>query len=330
MTGRQWTGLGLGVGVLIGAACNPRIARYEERGDRYSAQGDYVDALVEYQLALDEAGTDQPSELRVKAGTLALRSKNFSAANGVFARLVTDDPEHWGEVIALYQLHAYRWNALGDTFSALQAIDWLLARDSTANLGALYFTLGDAAFARPDYDQAISAYLLGLAQAADQAPPNVYIRLGEAFERKRHCAAALPYFRRYLVVTRGEGSRAGDAKYQTGECAFQLAERAFANDDFASAKRYIDVMIRTGEPVRRLDEAELVLARIAEREGDRGAALAHYQRILARDPSPSSRPALEAFRRVKQIEFGLPLLTAELVAADRARAARGRSRQARP
>lgn len=329
--GRGRFGLGVGLAVVLagGAACNPRIAEYEERGDRYSAQGDYVDALVEYRLALDESGTDPPAELRVKAGTLALRSKNFSAANRLFDRLVADDPDYRDEVVALYHLHAHRWQALGDTFSALQAIDWLLVRDSVANLGVLYFTLGDAAFARPDYDQAITAYLLGLAQAADQAPPIVYIRLGEAFERTRHCAAALPYYRRYLAVTRGEGSRAGDAKYQLGDCAFQLAERAFANEDFASADRYIDLMIRTGEPVRRLDEAELLLARIAERAGDRAGALAHYERILARNPAPGSRPALEAFRRVKQIEFGLPLLTAERVAADRARPA-GRSRQARP
>jgi len=33
-------------------ACNPRIGEFEERGDRYSAQGSYADALVEYRADL--------------------------------------------------------------------------------------------------------------------------------------------------------------------------------------------------------------------------------------------------------------------------------------
>ena len=59
-------------------ACNPRIGEFEERGDRYSAQGAYADALVEYELALEEADGGGPGELHMKAGALALRSKSFS------------------------------------------------------------------------------------------------------------------------------------------------------------------------------------------------------------------------------------------------------------
>ena len=76
---------GLAIAIFLAAACNPRIGEFEERGDRYSAQGSYADALVEYELALEEAGTRAPAGLRMKAGALALRSKSFSDATRHFA-----------------------------------------------------------------------------------------------------------------------------------------------------------------------------------------------------------------------------------------------------
>lgn len=316
----------LGLTAVVAAACNPRIAEYEERGDRYAAQGDYVDARVEYELALEEAGADAPEEIWMKAGALALRSKDFNEANRIFERLVTREPDLKEEVHALYHLHAHRWVATGDTFAALEAIDWIRERDSTANLGALYYTLGDAAYARPDYDGAIEAYLLGISRAGDLAPPEVYARLGDALERKRSCAAAIEAFRAYLSRETGEKTLAADARYRLGSCAWRMAERSFAADDYERAAGYLDLIQQTGEPVSRIDEAGLMRARISERHGDREAALRQYREIVDRNRGKSSRPAVEAYRRLKQLEFGMPLQTAERMAEERAREARRRER----
>lgn len=292
-------------------ACNPRVGEYEERGDRYAAGGNYVDAQVEYGLAIEEAGEDPSDRLRMKVGALALRAKDFNGANRVLAELVADEPDLRNEVVALYHLAARRWIAAGDTFASLQAIEWIRARDSLANLGALYFVLGDAAYARPDYDAAIEAYLLGLARAREQAPPEVFARLGDAFERKRNCPAAIEHFRRYLASAPDDTELAPEARFRLGACAFRLAERAFASEDYEAAARYVDLMIETGEPVSRLDEASLLVARVHERRGDREAAMAEYRRIVERTRGSTSRPAVEAYRRLKQLEFGLPLRTAE-------------------
>lgn len=305
--------------VLLTASCTARSDEYEERGDRYSAQGEYVDAQAEYQLALSGAGGDAPARLRMKAGALALRARNFSEANQQFERLIDQDEEYTDRVIALYHLHAQRWTAAGDTFAALQAIQWIQGRDSTANLGPLYFTLGDAQFARPDYDAAITAYLLGLARARDQAPRQVYARLGDAYERKRHCPEAVHYFQRYLASGEVEEQLAGDARYRMGSCAFRLAERAFANEDFEGARSYAEMVLSTGEPVSQIDQAELLLARVWERIGDRDRAMAQYRRVVDRSTDKSSRASLEAYRRLMQLEFGLPLETAEKVAERRER-----------
>lgn len=309
---------------LAALACNPRVAEYEERGDRYAAQGEYVDARVEYELALEEAGEDAPDEIWMKAGALALRSKDFNEANRLFDRLVSKDHDRREEVTALYHLHAHRWVDTGDTFSALEAIDWVRERDSTANLGALWFTLGDAAFARPDYDAAIEAYLLGIAQAGELVPPDVYARLGDALERKRSCAAAIEAFRIFLASTSEEKPLAADARYRLGSCSWRMAERSFAAEDYERASAYLDLIQQTGEPVSRLDEAALMRARIHERAGNREAAMEQYRAIVERNRGKSSRPAVEAYRRLKQLEFGLPLQTAERVAEERAREARRR------
>jgi tetratricopeptide (TPR) repeat protein len=311
---------------LLVAACNPRVSEFEERGDRYSALGEYVDAAAEYELALAEAGEDPPARLHMKAGALALQAKNFSEANRRLGRLLAEEPSYADRVIALYHLHAQRWTATGDTFAALQAIQWIQARDSTANLGPLYFTLGDAHFARPDYDAAMSAYLLGLARAGDQAPPEIYARLGEAYDRKRHCPAAVEYFERYLSVASGEAELVADVRYRLGSCALTLAERAFANEEYAAAQRYVETILAIGEPVSRLDQADLLMARLWERLDDRARAMQQYRKVVDRSPNKSSRAAIEAYRRLMQLEFGLPLETADRVAAEREREREGDGR----
>jgi len=256
----------------------------------------------------------------MKAGALALRSKSFSDASRHFDALLENEDSYRDRVAALYNLQAQRWRAAGDTFAAVQAVQWLVERDSTANLGPLYFLLGDAAYARPDYDAAIRAYLLGLARAQAQAPTEVYARLGDAFERKRQCATAIEYYERYLSAD--SAAATGDARYRYGTCAFRLAERAFNNDDLPSARKYVEIVLRNGEPVSRIDDAELIMARIHEWDGSREAAMETYKRIAERNAGRQSRAGLEAYRRFKQLEFGLPLRSEERARAAEEQAAR--------
>ncbi|MDX1662126.1 MAG: hypothetical protein R3326_10100, partial [Gemmatimonadota bacterium] len=63
-------------------------------------------------------------------------------------------------------------------------------------------------------------------------------------------------------------------------------------------------------------------ARIFERKGNREAAMDQYRQIVDRNRDSSSRPAVEAYRRLKQLEFGMPLRTAERVSDERQREAR--------
>jgi hypothetical protein len=99
-----------------------------------------------------------------------------------------------------------------------------------------------------------------------------------------------------------------------------MAERAFNNDDYTAAREYIQIVIRNGEPVSRLDEAELMMARIHEWDGDREAAMETYRRIAERTGGRQSRAGLEAYRRFKQLEFGLPLRSAERARSEQERA----------
>jgi len=262
----------LALALALPIACSQRAEEYEERGDRFSATGDYVDAQAEYRLAIEEAGDEASADLRFKSGELALRFKDFREAGRVFDGLLAVEPDRRDEVGALYHLHARKWIAAGDTFAALEAIDWLLERDSVPRLGSLWFTLGDARYRRPDYDGAITAYLTGLATTGDQAPPVAYARLGDAYERRRNCDEAIDYFSRYLEEEAVESLDIGQVQYRMGKCAFRLAERAFDNGQWGTARRYVDLMMRVGEPAGQLDDARLILARIHERAGGRGGS----------------------------------------------------------
>ena len=296
------------------AGCGPEGAASEARGDRYSARGQFADAAVEYEIALEAAGGDAPSNLRLKAAELALRSKDFNAAERMFDALVERDPDYADPVRALYYLHARRWSSQGDTFAMLRAIDGIRHRDSTATLGSLYYALGDAAFTRPDYDAAIEAYLMGLARIPEEAGPDVYARLADAYEQRRDCPAAVAYLERYMQLAEGAGGDGGDqeeVRYRLGSCSYRLAERAFANEDYEAASRYLDTLLATGQPPNLVPEALLMMARIKERAGDRDAAMDYYRRVMDEEEDRETPVALQAFRRLKQLEFGFPLETTE-------------------
>lgn len=303
------------VGLLL-AGCGPKGAASEARGDRYSARGQFADAAVEYEIALEAAGENAPSELRLKAAELALRSKDFNGAGRMFDALIERDPDYGDRVRALYYLHARRWSSQGDTFAMLRAIDGIRDRDSTASLGSLYYALGDAAFTRPDYDAAIEAYLMGLARIPEEAGPEVYARLADAYEQRRDCPAAITYLERYMQITGGDDreGEAGDqeeVRYRLGSCSYRLAERAFANEDYEAASRYLDTLLGTGQPPNLLPEALLMMGRIQERAGNRDGAMGFYRRVMEEEEDRETPVALQAFRRLKQLEFGFPLETTE-------------------
>jgi tetratricopeptide (TPR) repeat protein len=293
------------------AGCGPEGAASEARGDRYSARGQFADAAVEYEIALEAAGEDAPSNLRLKAAELALRSKDFNGAERMFDALIERDPDYADPVRALYYLHARRWSSQGDTFAMLRAIDGIRHRDSTATLGSLYYALGDAAFTRPDYDAAIEAYLMGLARIPEEAGPEVYARLADAYEQRRDCPAAVAYLEQYMQAAEGGGGDQEEVRYRLGSCSYRLAERAFANEDYEAASRYLNTLLGTGQPPNLVPEALLMMARIQERAGNRDAAMDYYRRVMEEEGDRETPVALQAFRRLKQLEFGFPLDTTE-------------------
>lgn len=313
--------LALAAGLLL-AGCGAEGAASEARGDRYSARGQFADAAVEYEIALEEAGESAPSALRLKAAELALRSKDFNGAERMFDALVERDPDYADRVRALYYLHARRWSSQGDTFAMLRAIDGMRKRDSTASLGSLYYALGDAAFTRPDYDAAIEAYLMGLARIPEEAGREVYAHLADAYEQRRDCPAAITYLERYMLIAGEESGDQEEVRYRLGSCSYRLAERAFADEDYVTATRYLDTLLGTGQPPNLLPEALLMMGRIQERAGNRDRAMDFYRRVMDEEEDRETPVALQAFRRLKQLEFGFPLETADSLRGGREEGAR--------
>lgn len=297
--------------VLVMAGCGTEGGAAETRGDRYSARGQFADAAVEYEIALEAAGENAPMNLRLKAAELALRSKDFNAAERMFGALIERDPDYADRVRALYYLHARRWASHGDTFAMLRAIVGIQHQDSTASLGSLYYALGDAAFNRPDYDAAIQAYLMGLARVPEEAGPEVYAHLADAYEQRRDCPAAVAYLEKYMQVAGEENGDDEEVRYRLGSCSYRLAERAFANEDYGAASSYLKILLDTGQPPNLVPEALLMMARIQERAGNRDAAMEYYRRVMDEEDDRETPVAMEAFRRLKQLEFGFPLETLE-------------------
>ena len=193
----------------------------------------------------------------------------------------------------------------------LRAIDGMRAQDCTASLGSLYYAVGDAEFAIPDYEAAIAAYLSGLARIPEEADPDVYARLADAYEQRRDCPAALEYLGRFLELTRGEVVDDEEIRYRMGSCSYRLAEKAFANEDYEAAAGYLQTVLGSGQPPNLVPEALFMRARIEERRGNRNAAMDTYRRVIEVEENRQSPVALRAFRRLNQLEIGFPLEDAE-------------------
>ena len=74
--------LAVAAGLLL-AGCRTEGGASEDRGDRYSARGQFADAAVEYEIALEAAGEKAPSELRLKAEWRTAIAAELEAAPGL-------------------------------------------------------------------------------------------------------------------------------------------------------------------------------------------------------------------------------------------------------
>jgi tetratricopeptide (TPR) repeat protein len=292
-----------GVASAVAVGCAAGAEDHLAKANRFLAEGKVGDAQAEYRVAL-RGSRNPPPDLLWKVGLLDLDAKNLTEARARLEALVRRDPERRERVARAYLLFAARWFHAGDPFSAIQAIDAARAVDPGQNLGPYYYEVADYYFELPDYERAAENYVLGLAMAPGVDPEAEY-RLALALERLGRWPQAVRHFQAYAANPTAKANPR-ELRYHFGDSALRSAEAAFLGHRYGEALDFLRVVLETGQPESRLDDAWYLLGEVRYRRGDLPGAENAFEKVLEISPSSSSRLYGEAERRLLDIRIGGP------------------------
>ncbi|MBA2564451.1 MAG: tetratricopeptide repeat protein [Gemmatimonadetes bacterium] len=291
----------LALGSVLLAGCAAAGEDHLTKGDRFLGDGKVADARAEYRIALRESRRP-PEELLWKLGLLDLDERDLTSARAELDALLKRDASWRQPVAHAYLLFAARWFKAGDSFNAVLAVQAARTAQPGANLGPFAYDVGDAYFEQPDYERAVEQYLAGISMAPGLDPAARY-RLALALDRLGRWPQAVRHYRAFLA----QGGRAADtreARYHLGEAAFRTAQASFLEHRYEDALENLEVMLESGEPETRLDDAWFLVGELRYRGGDEPGAEAAFVKVLELAPSSSSRLYGDAERRLLDIRIG--------------------------
>lgn len=285
--------------VVLGACETPEPALV--RGDRLWADSNYADALAEYRLALQQSGGSDDALLRV-AHAYA-RTGDLDRAREHYDRLLSRAPEYRDQAVHDYLSLARRSKARGDRFGTAEGVEAALelrselpVEEFARDLARYYADMGD-------WQRAISFYERALRRASGVEATTLLYDLGVAHEARGDCRAAMGYFDAYRARVR-RGDTVSDARWRTGNCAFQLARTSReAGDPMEALRLYARVLeLRVPENVQ--DVAWFERGEILFALGRFDEALDSYRKVMELNPGRRGLLVERAQERIDQIRFG--------------------------
>lgn len=288
--------------VLFVVGCTSGPDGAAERGDRLLATGSVDEAIAEYKLALRQRGEDAAVLLRL--GSAYGRRGEVEAALQYFRRTLAQDSSY-RDAVAIELTEAARVARNGGSpdnmARALEMVQPLgteyLPLDLKLELAAHYVEVSD-------YGRALPLYVSAL--GSGQTGPDTWLAAARAFQQSGGCREGLTYFERYLkspAARRGAGSA---ARWQYGQCLFEVAEQERAAGRSAPALQKLDLLIGQGVPRTLLDRAHFSRGEILRRIGNLDAAQLDYQMVLDLNPALTGPLVRVAQERIREIRYGKP------------------------
>jgi len=272
----------------------------EERGDRLMAAGSVDEAIAEYKLALRTRGEDPAVLLRLGS---AYAGRGEVEASLQYLRRTLEQDSSYRDVVAIELTRAAR-AALddGSPDNMARALDMVqamgmayLPTDLKLELASYYADLSD-------YGRALPLYLAALDDG--DADPETWLATAVAFQEMGGCREAIDYFERYLDSPRADRGAGSAARWQYGQCLYEVAEQDRTAGRTAPALAKLDLLIDQGVPRTLLDRAHFARGEIMRRAGNLDAAEAEYEMVRKLNPALTGPLVRLAEERIREIRYG--------------------------
>ncbi|MFW6084194.1 MAG: tetratricopeptide repeat protein [Gemmatimonadota bacterium] len=271
-----------------------------ERGDRLMAAGSADEAIAEYKLALRTEGEEV--DLLLRLGGAYARSGEVEAALQYLRRALGRDSTVRNDVAVELARAARVALEDGSPDNMARALEVLVPMGLGYVPADLKLELADYYAELSDYGRALPLYLSAL---ETEAPgPEAWLSTAVAFQEMGGCREALEYFERYLDSPGAETGEGSAARWQYGQCLFEVAEQDRAAGRSAPALRRLDLLIRQGVPRTLLDRAHFARGEILRRAGDLEAAEKEYEMVRELNPALTGPLVRLAEERIREIRYG--------------------------
>lgn len=264
------------------------------------AVGAVDEAIAEYKLALRTDG-EEPAVL-LRLGSAYARRGEVEASLQYLRRTLEQDSTY-RDAVAVEMTRAAR-AALedGSPDNMARALEMVLPMGLGYLPTDLKLELADYYAELSDYGRALPLYLSALDSGA--ARPATWLATAVAFQDVGGCREALEYFERYLEspgAARGAGS---GARWQYGQCLYEVAEQDRSAGRTAPALEKLDLLIDQGVPRTLLDRAHFARGELLRRVGNLEAAEREYERVRELNPARTGPLVRLAEERIREIRYG--------------------------
>lgn len=267
------------------------------RGDEAFANGDLVEALAEYRLALVQGG--EQAEVLMRAAHVYAMSGRIDEASEYYGRAVALEPDLAD--LATSDLLRVARESMGreDGVEAAAAVEAASALEPGVSPTGISLPLARHFAQDGRYGQALPFFQKAARET--RSDPDVVFEMALAHEEIGDCRRALVFFDQIRDETRP--ARRSEVDWNIGNCSVTLAAEARAEDDLEEALRLYRATIAIGEPRNRLAEAWFEIGDILASQGECRAAVEAFDEV-SRQELGGGQLVDRARARVDDIRFG--------------------------
>jgi tetratricopeptide (TPR) repeat protein len=262
---------------LLGA-CTKTAANHEELGDRLYAQGQYADALAEYQLGLKANSGSAPLHARTAAAAAHL--KDYDTAIAEYRALAAEDRSRGEEAADGLERVLRGALAEGERSAVSAAVRALREIAPNRPLGRYVRLVAVDAVDRGDPQDAVALLPAAIAASGDgRLADSLLFLYGSASLRAKDCATAVASFETVLRRQR-EPAVLERAREGVSQCALVQGQLALERGQPAVAEDWFRRATAPGAPVDVARAAFLGLGDVRLALGDVAGAMDSYQQAL--------------------------------------------------